>query len=692
MRKTDILILLALLLLSVCCTAWSQTDPEAEMSDEELLEQISEALAGFSDEEARQLVDLGIELIDGSGFRGHMTDIYTEMEWHSIADTLPEKFDLRERGTVTSVKNQNPWGTCWSFGTITACETSILNSLHMTAEEYEQTSGEPMDLSEKHLAWFAANALPALDAYPEGEYPYLESQAGEGSYMVEGSETNPYDLGGWFSTSTSVLASGVGVVTEKFVPYTNAEGTLDPEGDWSLPEEMRFYQNIELKDGNQLPSPANRDEDGNYRYRPEATEIIKSELLNGRVVGIAYTADSSTPKDAEIEDMAIDDLRDYVVSMCVEYEFSADLYDVKNLDRSTLMKIIHSDNFGKPLEELLALDEEAGTTWESYMNFTGTDPVIYAQYTYRPLISNHIVAIVGWDDTFPASSFRQDHQPPADGAWIVKNSWGTDWGTDGYFYLSYYDQSIADVQSYEFVMSKESQNVDRIEFLEYDLMPVDSMHSTLYNTPVYSANIFDISEDSVLGYVSVMTGDLDAVVTANIFLLDENSDGPTDGKLLESVTESFPYAGYHRITLSNGLLLHKNSRIGIVILNRVQTSEGVKFAITNGTGTKKIDPDAFGETADNEYDQTAYSVGIVNPGESFIMLEDRWIDWSFAVDFFSTYLDTGFTAFDNLPIKAYVYPLDQIMEIHDLSEWLPAAGGEAAICPDDGYTVLSPAD
>ena len=117
------------------------------------------------------------------------------------------------------------------------------------------------------------------------------------------------------------------------------------------------------------------------------------------------------------------------------------------------------------------------------------------------------------------------------------------------------------------------------------------MHSTLFNEPVYSANIFEITENSVLQFVSVVTGDLNAAVTANVYLLNENSAGPTDGKLLDSVTASFPFAGYHRMALSNNLLLPEGSRISIVVLNRVQTSEGLKYAITNGTNTEKYDPE-----------------------------------------------------------------------------------------------------
>ena len=39
---------------------------------------------------------------------------------------------------------------------------------------------------------------------------------------------------------------------------------------------------------------------------------------------------------------------------------------------------------------------------------------------------NHAVALVGWDDT-----------KGSNGVWILRNSWGTDWGIDGYMYIEY---------------------------------------------------------------------------------------------------------------------------------------------------------------------------------------------------------------------------------------------------------------
>ena len=49
--------------------------------------------------------------------------------------------------------------------------------------------------------------------------------------------------------------------------------------------------------------------------------------------------------------------------------------------------------------------------------------------------ANHSVTIVGWDDNYDRTKFLT--LPPANGAFIIRNSWGSGWGQSGYFYISY---------------------------------------------------------------------------------------------------------------------------------------------------------------------------------------------------------------------------------------------------------------
>lgn len=52
---------------------------------------------------------------------------------------------------------------------------------------------------------------------------------------------------------------------------------------------------------------------------------------------------------------------------------------------------------------------------------------------------NHSVIIIGWDDTYSKNNFPESNRPNTDGAYLVQNSWGSEWGKDGTFYVSYDD-------------------------------------------------------------------------------------------------------------------------------------------------------------------------------------------------------------------------------------------------------------
>ena len=58
--------------------------------------------------------------------------------------------------------------------------------------------------------------------------------------------------------------------------------------------------------------------------------------------------------------------------------------------------------------------------------------------------NGHSVLIVGWNDSFNSYSLGS---PGRSGAWIVKNSWGQNWGmkdsgSRGMYWMSYYDVTL----------------------------------------------------------------------------------------------------------------------------------------------------------------------------------------------------------------------------------------------------------
>ncbi len=55
---------------------------------------------------------------------------------------------------------------------------------------------------------------------------------------------------------------------------------------------------------------------------------------------------------------------------------------------------------------------------------------------------NHGVTVIGWDDNFAVTNFPTSCRPSKPGAYLVLNSWGYDWGTDGCYWVSYEDKWI----------------------------------------------------------------------------------------------------------------------------------------------------------------------------------------------------------------------------------------------------------
>ena len=117
-----------------------------------------------------------------------------------------------------------------------------------------------------------------------------------------------------------------------------------------------------------------------------------------------------------------------------------------------------------------------------------------AQYCYDTKDSTHRVCIVGWDDNYSRYNFLKT--PEGDGAWIIKNSWGTQWGDEGYFYLSYYDPSLADKESVCYIIDNDQYT----RIYQHDV----GGDSKWLPESKYYASVFTADDDEIIGAVGTI--------------------------------------------------------------------------------------------------------------------------------------------------------------------------------------------
>ncbi len=530
------------------------------------------------------------------------TDQKTENALLNEGKSYPAAYDLRTENLVTPVKLQNPFGSCWAFAAISAAETSLINQ--------GLVPDNSVNLSERHLAYFTYTSIQ----------DERSSQYGEG-YKDKGmSASEKLGIGGNSALASAVMASGAGPVLEGSDPdfiykgqYGNKDQRIMPNGqmedfsysandNWSIPYERRNEADFALKESYILPIPAQIDENKEYSYNEAATTAIKKQLLEGRAVQIGFLADQAAPGDDDIDPVMLSD------------------------------------------------------TW--------------AHYTTYVNVANHAVTIVGWDDTIGAEGspvqFREDSNPIKDrfgpGAWLVKNSWGSGenefpnkgtgtWGIrnedgdgTGYFWLSYYDHSIANVETVAF---EENQG----GVMEaYDYMPPIEMHETGFESEVKSANMFYASANEVLDQISFYTTHPNTSVHYDVYVTRQDSPNPEAGLLVASGDFGpYEFGGFHKEKITSvdparPVTLMYGQSFSIVITEK--RSDG-QYSVCLPIAPAK------------DYES------VVNSGESSFYQNGRWYDLrdtDACSDLLELDPDYQEMTADNFPIKGYAQPLgDDVM-------------------------------
>lgn len=202
---------------------------------------------------------------------------------------------------------------------------------------------------------------------------------------------------------------------------------------------------------------------------------------------------------------------------------------------------------------------------------------------------NHSVTLVGWDDDYPKDNFKTE--PSSDGAWLIKNSWGSGWGADGYYWLSYEDYSIEN--SIYFFDCTESGDAPQ-NCYQYDGGYISATYSNLSSPEnITISNVFTATEETeILEAVSFYTNQPDTDYEVQIYtgLSSEYTNPTTGGSKVYNVplagTET--YAGYHTVALPKVIPLEKGTIFSVVVyqnLNANSTETKIKTSVDYSNDT-----------------------------------------------------------------------------------------------------------
>lgn len=229
-------------------------------------------------------------------------------------------------------------------------------------------------------------------------------------------------------------------------------------------------------------------------------------------------------------------------------------------------------------------------------------------YYYYPVdtTQNHAVSIVGWDDTIAKENFsvtvgETTYTPDSDGAWLIKNSYGTSFGNAGYFWLSYEDAGFNNGSNLVVVYDYEAtDNYDN----NYQYDGNASLGQLVYSgiQSCYNANVFTAKTSEALKAVGFFTAQPGMGYEIQIYR-NPGADSPIGTAVFsEPVTGTADYAGYHTVVLPEKVELSEEEKFSIVI-QFSSTNDNIVFMIE-----KNADYSWLKCTSSNEAGQGYYGL------------------------------------------------------------------------------------
>lgn len=197
---------------------------------------------------------------------------------------------------------------------------------------------------------------------------------------------------------------------------------------------------------------------------------------------------------------------------------------------------------------------------------------------------NHDSVIIGWDDNYSKDNFNMGLE--GDGAFICTNSWGEDFGDQGYFYVSYYDTNIG---------------VHNIVYTGVE--PADNYDHNYQSDLCGWVGQIGYGRDSAWFANAYTAGKGENLEAAGFYATDQNTDyelyvarhlgeknDQTFGQRVKVAEGRLRYAGFYTIPLDQKIVLDDGEKFAIIVkITTPGTVHPVAIEYDAGDGMAEID-------------------------------------------------------------------------------------------------------